>query len=119
MPHLIDEGTDDFGTQGDREQDAVDGPSKMGVVIDIVAASFCHNDGVDHEQACVDDGRHGDTIKIELFPGTKEDYGKEDGTYASGSSQAAIIIIIPPFDIRWNIGHDDSADVQYRVPVTL
>lgn len=119
MLQLVEEGADDTGAQGDRKDDAIDGSPKMGVVVDVVAPSFSHIDRIGHEQACIDDGRHWDKIKIDLIPGLKEDKGKEDGAYASGSAQAAIVIIILPFEIAWNIGHDDGADVQYGIPVVL
>ena len=119
MPQLVDEGADDSRTQGDSKEDTIDGSPKMGVVVDIIAASFRHIDRIGQEQACIDDGRHRDTIKIDLIPGLKDDKCKEDGAYATGSSQTAIIIVILPFEIRWNIGHNDGAHVLYRVPVTL
>jgi hypothetical protein len=48
-----------------------------------------------------------------------KDKCKKYGTHPAGGPQAAIIVIVPSFYIRWNIGHHDSADIQYGVPIAL
>lgn len=91
----------------------------MGIVVDIVARTFCHILTISQVEHSEDYSGYGNNGKQQyLAPRIEKDIREEDGRYRTRCSDRYIIRIVMPFDHIINRGKDHSAEVKPQIPPT-
>ncbi len=87
----------------------------MGIVIYMIATFSGHICGIKKKQTSIYNCRNGKYDHENTLPGAQQNKCKKNGRDCSGCSQAAVIIIVPVFEICRDIRNDQCADIKCQV----
>ena len=99
-----------------REDNAINSPVEMGIVVDIIASAAALVVGIGQVEKAEDETRytHGNEHHVDFIQWRKNNPSKQHRGHAARSAQAAIVAVIAVAEVGGDIGYDNAAQVEQQ-----